>query len=86
MIIMGKGKSLGRCDRCHQTVYGGDGTPDNPGKVAGGQEGLRYRIHTHKDPYTVIRFAGPAPVANRDQIDDGDDYRYWHDHAPWFAR
>lgn len=45
------GHRIGKCDVCSRAVYGGDGTPANPGRVNHGDKRVP---HTHKKPYRVI--------------------------------
>lgn len=43
-------RRIGSCSRCRQNVYGGDGTPANPGRV---NQGGKRVPHQHRKPYTV---------------------------------
>jgi len=69
-----RARGIGQCETCGQVVYGGDGTPDNPGRI---NRGGKRVPHTHKRPYTV-RLYTP------DDFDTSRD-RDWHDQVPGFV-
>lgn len=58
---------IGECNLCRQAVFGGDGTPDDPGRITRGGKRVP---HHHKKPYRVVL---DPPQQDND--------RGWMDHA-----
>jgi hypothetical protein len=74
---------VGRCTLCSLSVYRREGGTQEYIRQNG-----RFRQHRHEKPFTLTSLGpGPAkPWKSLAGATEPEEYRYWHDQAPWFLR